>query len=272
MLNSRNVLAMLAVAAVTACEPPTAPVVETLDEAALAQLAEVVSESSDVRLPLLGPLLRASREAIRATDGGHEEAIRHFRAARHFAVAAEDSVEAGNEEAARRLSRRSYGHTLHGVVSALGPQAVADAVAGSAAGYARVRDHLEGRDVPERIAKRVARIGELVATSQAELAAGTTVRALNHALAAAEAIRHLSPRYIARKRIQLATRLLRAAVQAVGDSPTEEEATALRRAHRLLNVARDDFAAGRPVRAVEAATRSARLSGAVVQGRATDGG
>jgi hypothetical protein len=268
----RVALGALVSVSLAACDQPTAPAVETVDDAVVAQLAEEVSESSDLHLPSLGALLRASRDAIHATDGGNPEAVRHFRAARHLAVASEDSLAAGNEEAARRLARGSYRHTLQGIVTALGEPAVAEAVAASAAGLTRIEARLEGRDVPERITKRVARIGELVAGGQVHLAAGEPVAALHQALAAAEAIRHLSPRYLARRWIRTATELLRGAIAAVGDAPTEEEARALRRAHRLLAVARDELAAGRPLRAAEAARRSARLSGGVLHGRAGGGG
>lgn len=257
---------LIAALAVTACETSTAPSLDILDEAAVAQFAEAVSESSDIRLPSLGALLRESRATIEAA-GGNEEAVAHFRRARRLANAAEDAREAGNIEEARGLARQSYRHTLAGVVTALGEDAVGTAVAGSTAGLARVQGHLEGRDVPERVMKAVARITQQVAAAEEKLAAGEPVAALHHALAAAEGIRHLSPRYVAGKWIQRATQVLRSARQAVGDAPTEEEVTALRRALRLLNVAKDEFEAHSWLRAVDAARRSATLSWGVLQGR-----
>lgn len=254
------------------CEGSTAPTQDAVDEALLAQFAEQVSESSDIRLPSLGALLRASREALHATDVANTAAIRHFRAARRLAMAAEDSVEAGNEDAAKRLSRRSHRHSLEGILTALGNGVAAEAVAGSAAGLARIQARLDGRDISERLAAHVARIARAVATAEAKAAAGEHVAALHHALASAEALRHLSPRYVARKWIHHATRSLRAGIQAVGDAPTDEEAHALQRARRLLNVAKEELKAGHPRRAVEAATRSVRLSGGVVRGRSTDSG
>ena len=265
------VLVALAIA-FAGCEPSTGPTLEAVDDAAVAQFAEQVSEAGDVRLPSLGALLRASREAIHATDEGNPPAVRHFRAARRLALAAEASLEAGNEEEAKRLSNRSHGHTLRGIIAALGPDVAAEAVAGSAAGLARMQAHLDGRDVAERVTAHVARIAQHVATAQEKLGDGDAVAALHHALAGAEALRHLSPRYVARKWIHHATRSLRAGIQAVGDAPTEEEAQALRRAQRLLNVAKDELDAGHPRRAVEAATRSLRLSSGVIRGRATDSG
>ena len=265
------ILVALAIA-FAGCEQSTGPTLDAVDDASLAQFAEQVSEASDVRLPSLGALLRASREAIHATDEGNTTAVRYFHAARRFAMAAEDSLEAGNEDAARRLSNRSYGHTLQGIMAALGPDVAAEAVAGSAAGLARIQGHLDGRDVSERIAAQVARIAERVATAEAKLDAGEAVAALHHALAAAEALRHLSPRYVAGKWIHHAVQSLRAGIQAVGNAPTEEEAQALRRARRLLNVAKDELEAGHPRRAVEAATRSVQLSAGVIRGRSTDSG
>jgi hypothetical protein len=95
-------LGLLATLAIAACEQPTAPLDE-LDDAALAQFAEAVSESDDVRMPSLSALLKKSRETIAATDGGHEEGIRHFRAARRLALAAENAAAAGDRETAARL-------------------------------------------------------------------------------------------------------------------------------------------------------------------------
>ena len=225
-----------------------------------------------MRLPSLGALLKKSRETIAATDGGHEEAIRHFRAARRLALAAEDAAAAGDSETAAQLKRRSYGHKLQGIVVALGTEAVERAVAGSTAGLERLQGHLADREVPDRIAARVARIVDFVSAANEQLLAGSEVRSLHQALAAAEGIRLFSPRYVARKRIRRASSLLRDAVAAVGDAPTEEEATAIRRARRLLRVAEDELEAGHPHRAAEAAQRSSRLSWGVVQGRSTDGG
>ena len=254
------------------CEQSTGPTLDAVDDASLAQFAEHVSEASDVRLPSLGALLRTSRETIQAMDEGNTAAVRHFHAARRFAMAAEDSLEAGNEDAAKRLSNRSYGHALQGILATLGPDAVTEAVAGSAAGLARIQGRIEGRDVAERIAARVERIAERVEKAEAKPAAGEAVAALHHALGAAKAVRHLSPQYVARKSIKHATRSLRAGIQAVGDGPTEEEAQALRRARRLLNVAKKKLDAGHPRRSVEAAARSIRLSAGVIRGRSTDSG
>ena len=272
MKSHRYVLGALVTLAFAACDPPTAPLADVLDEAALAQFAEAVSEATDIRMPSLGALLRASREAIQATDGGHEEAIRHFRAAHRLALASEEAAEAGDKDTAGQLARRSYVQKLLGIVATLGTEAVADAVAGSAAGLERLQDHLAGRDVPDRLTERVARIEKTVTAAHEKLAAGEPVHALHQALAAAEGIRSLSPRYVARKRIQRATTLLRQAIAAVGDTPTDEEATALRRARRLLGVATEQLETGHPRLAFEAAQRSAHLSWGVVQGRASDSG
>jgi hypothetical protein len=99
------------------------------------------------------------------------------------------------------------------------------------------------------------------------LGEGEAVVALHHALGAAEAIRHLSPNYVARKWIAEASRLFRSARVAVGDAPTDEEVKALRQASRLLNVARDAHSARKFGRAVNVATRAATLAAGVLQGR-----
>jgi len=261
-------LAVWSVVALAACDAPSSLRPEILDDAAVAQLAEVTSEDTAIHLPSLGSLLAAARQAIRE-QGGNEEAVDHFRRAYRLALAAELAWEEGRDEEARGLEARSYRHRLAGIVAALGEGVGAEAVAGSAAGLARVRDHIEGRDVSERVARAVERIAFHVDAAEGALQEGVPVAALHHALEAAEGIRHLSPRYVARKSIERATAMLREARQAVGDAPTDEEASSLRRAWRLLNVARDELSAGHPLRAVEAAQRSARLSWGVLQGRSS---
>ena len=271
-MKYRRPIVLLALVALGACEQPTAPIVkdvELLSDAAIASFAEQISESSAVKLPSLDGLLRASRKAIRASDGANKKAIRHFRAAHRFASAAEDSTEAGNEDAAKKLRRRSYGHRLHGVVAALGTEAVAGAVAGSEAGLARLQDRLNGREISEGAAKRLGRIVELVDRAQAMLTSDKPVQALHNALSAADGIRHFSPRYLARKQIGRARNVIKQAIAAVGDTPTEEEAKSIRRARKLLGAANEEFKARRYNRARSTAQRSARLSWGVVNGRAS---
>ncbi len=210
---------------------------------------------------------------LEATDGDpHAEAVAHFRRARRLNAAAEDSLAAGNQDAARRLQRAAYHQTLAGIVTALGTDPVSRAVAGASAGLGRVEARLEGRDVSERVARAVERIRKHVGAASDALAAGEPIRALAHALAAADGIRHLSPRYVAHRMLARAARLFKAARAAVGDAPNDEEIRALRRAHRLLRVARDAFDAGHFARAAEAARRSARLSWGVLQGRSDASG
>lgn len=260
--------ALVAVAAllVAACDAPSALRPEALDDDAVAQLAEVTSEDATIRLPSLGSLMAAARETIRE-QGGNEEAVEHFRRAYRLALAAEAARDEGSLEEARSLEARSYRHRLAGIVVALGPEAVAESVKGAEAGLVRLQSRIEGREVSERVSKAVERIASHVDAAREALERGEPVRSLHHALEAAEGIRHLSPRYVARKWIERATTTLRAARQLVGDTATEEEASALRRAWRLLNIARDELAAGHPLRAVEAARRSGRLSWGVLEGR-----
>ena len=266
-MNYRKPTLLLALIALGACEQPTAPVVkdvELLSDAAIASFAEQISESSAVKLPSLDGLLRASRKAIRASDGANKQAIRHFRAAHRFASAAEDSTEAGNEDAAKKLRHRSYGHRLRGVVAALGT----GAVAGSEAGLTRLQDRLNGREISEGAAKRLGRIVELMDRAQAMLASDKPVQALHIALTAADGIRHFSPRYVARKQIGRARDVIKQAIAAVGDTPTEEEAKSIKRARKLLGAANEAFNARQYNRARSTAQRSARLSWGVVNGRA----
>jgi hypothetical protein len=144
---------------------------------------------------------------------------------------------------------------------------VSEALAGSAAGLARINDRLADREVPARITAYLERIGARITLGETKLGEGEAVVALHHALGTAEAIRHLSPNYVARKWIAEASRLFRSARVAVGDAPTEEEVKALRQAFRLLNVARDAHSAKEFGRAVNAATRAATLAAGVLQGR-----
>ncbi|HCK90994.1 MAG TPA: hypothetical protein DHW54_07410 [Gemmatimonadetes bacterium] len=270
-MNYRKPTLLLALIALGACEQPTAPVVkdvELLSDAAIASFAEQISESSAVKLPSLDGLLRASRKAIRASDGANKQAIRHFRAAHRFASAAEDSTEAGNEDAAKKLRHRSYGHRLRGVVAALGTEAVAGAVAGSEAGLTRLQDRLNGREISEGAAKRLGRIVELMDRAQTMLASDKPVQALHIALTTADGIRHFSPRYVARKQIGRARDVIKQAIAAVGDTPTEEEAKSIKRARKLLGAANEAFDSRQYNRARSTAQRSARLSWGVVNGRA----
>ncbi|MDA0313155.1 MAG: hypothetical protein O2992_13685 [Gemmatimonadetes bacterium] len=265
-MTNRRLLPVLLVAFAACSESPIGPDLLAVDDAIVAQFAEEASEASDVRLPSLRALVHASRAAIEAS-GGNEEAVRFFRHARKLAVAAADSAEIGAEEAARQLGRRSYAVTLRGVVAALGDAAAADALAGSAAGLARIQTRIADREVPARIAAYLERIEARIAEGQNKLSAGEPAVALHHALSAAEAIRGLSPAYLARKWIAEATQLVRSAVASVGDAPTEEEAKALRQARWLLGAAKEAHTAGSFGRAIGAATRAATLAATVLQGR-----
>ena len=273
-MTDRPLVALLASLVLVACGQPIAPVVEDvkgvglLSDAEIASVAEQISESSDVKLPSLNRLLRASREAINAGSGDYERAVRHFRAAKRLANRAEDSIEAGNEEEAKKLRRRSYGHRLQGVVATLGEDAVAGAIAGSEGGLTRLQARLSGRDISERAAKKLAKIAEHAGKSQVMLSSGKSVRALHYALSAADGIRHFSPRYRARKQIGRAKRVIKQAISVVGDTPTEEEAKSIRRARKLLGKANEEYKARKFDRAHSAAKRSARLSWGVVNGRA----
>ena len=68
-MKDRPLVALLASLVLVACGQPIAPVVENvrgvelLSDAEIASVAEQISESSDVKLPSLNSLLRASREA-----------------------------------------------------------------------------------------------------------------------------------------------------------------------------------------------------------------
>ena len=141
-------------------------------------------------------------------------------------------------------------------------------MAGSEAGLTRLQDRLNGREISEGAAKRLGRIVELMDRAQTMLASDKPVQALHIALTAADGIRHFSPRYVARKQIGRARDVIKQAIAAVGDTPTEEEAKSIKRARKLLGAANEAFNARQYNRARSTAQRSARLSWGVVNGRA----
>lgn len=264
--RAHDLLPVATLLMLAACsDPGTGPAAqrEPLDETSAQALAASVVEATDARLPHLPSLIRAAHEAIKANDQ-NAEAVGAFRQARRARVAAHDARLAGNAGEAARLLRLSHRLTLEGVIAALGPEVVSEAIAGVEAAIARWDEHTAGRDVPERFARALERARELAASARAT---DSPVAALSHALTAAEIIRSLSPAHLARRALSHATQVFRTALEAVGDSATDEENANLRRARRLLMRAREAFDSHEWAAAVRAALASAEISRSIIDGR-----
>jgi hypothetical protein len=126
---------------------------------------------------------------------------------------------------------------------------------------------LEGKTLPDGVQKRLSRARELADRGASALAGGKDRAALGAALAAADLIRSLSPRYRAGKAIQRATRALRAAHDAVKADPSDAEKETLGKAKRTLGAARGAFEGREFGKAFKLAVESARLSLEVLQNR-----
>lgn len=243
----------------------TAPdIVQSMDEATATALAAAVVEASDAKLPYLPALVRQALEAIEAGDD-NAEAVTAFRRARRARRAAHAALVAGDSVEYKRLKLLELRFTLGGVIAALGPSVVTDALAGVDAALARWEERTAGRDVPPRFARAL----ELVKTlAERARTADSQIASLFFSVSATEVILSLSPRHVARRAIRKATLLFRAARAAVGDGPTDDEVAALRRAHNLIGTAEEAFEAEDWRLAIRAANASANLSQGVLDGRA----
>ena len=164
------------------------------------------------------------------------------------------------------MKRLELRFTLGGVIAALGPGVVTDALAGVDAAIAHWQERTAGKDVPPRFARILERVRNLAERART---ADSPVASLYFSVSATEAILSLSPRHVARRGIRKAALLFRAARAAVGDGPTDDEVAALRRAHNLMGTAEEAFAAEDWRLAIRAAKASAELSQKVLDGRAT---
>lgn len=212
-----------------------------MDEATVELVAESALDVNDqlgTPLPSLHSLLRRTFEAIRAQDG-HAEGVRLLRA----------------------------GHPLSAIVAVLGPEVVVEALAGVDQALARLSERFAGKVLPDRKQRILQGARNQAERGHAAMAEGRPAAALGAALASADLIRSLSPRFQARKAIERATRSYEAARTAVGDSPTEAEITALKKALRFRKAAVEAFQAKRYRMARTYALNSIALSQEVLQGR-----
>jgi hypothetical protein len=257
--------------ALSACDgsSPTAEGREA-DEAELALVAESALAANDAQgtpLPSLDLLVRQTFQAIRH-EGGHPEGQRLLRRARALAAQAVEARADGKVQEANALEARSRALTLDAVIAVLGTGVVEAALAGVDHALASLQARLAGQTLPDRMQRALQRAQGLADRGRQAMEGGQHRAALGAALASADLLRSLAPRYHAQKAIELAGRALRAAVDAVAGAPTDSEATSLRNARRFLAAANDAFKERDFRKAVRYATESARLSREVLQGRA----
>lgn len=244
MIRLRPVLLVIVALALQACGdsspvggegPPQEAELEMAVEAALD-----VNDQQGTPLPSLHNLLRRTYEAIRA-QGGHEEGVRLLKA----------------------------GRTLAGIIAVLGPEVVDEALAGVDHALDRVQERFAGKVLPARMQTILAMAEARADAAHAARENDRLAAALGAALASADLIRSLSPRYQARKTIDRATRALNAARQAVGTEPTDDEVTSLKKASRLRKAAVEAFKGKEYRKAWNYAQRSLSFSLEVLKGRSS---
>jgi hypothetical protein len=271
MIPRSLILSFGTLAALAACQSTSPTAIEPdPDEGVAVRLAEAALSANDqqgIPLPSLDRLVQRTFQAIREA-GGHPEGQRLLRQARLLAGQAAEARAAGKVQEANALEARSRGLTLEAILVVLGKDVAEEALAGVDGALASLDARLAGATVPDRIQLALQRAHALADRGRLALEQGQHRAALGAALASADVIRSLAPRYQAEKGLDVAARALRAAVDAVAGSPTDAEAASLRNARRFLASARDAFEAGQFQRAIRYATESARLSREVLQGRA----
>jgi hypothetical protein len=242
MFRHKFVFPLMAALALAACSDssPTANHPQ-LDGASFELVAEAALEANDqlgTPLPSLHNLLRRTYQAIRQQDG--------------------------HGEGARLLNA---GHTLQGIIAVLGPEVAVEANTGVKEALSRLGERFAGHVLPGGMQGALDRAKELAGKSQDALTAGNPAAALGAALASADLIRSLSPRFRARKAIDRATRAFQAAKEVVGDGPTGIEKTALQKAQRFRNGAVEAFKVKHFREAWNYAEKSMAFSHEVLKGR-----
>ncbi len=246
-----------------ACDGASPSSVEhPLDETALQDLAVAAMEGAEqdgLPLPSLERLRQETYRTVRADPEAYPDGIALLRRARLQARQAREALAAGDEEGARAHQARSEALTLQAIIVVLGPETPARALAGVDQALARLDARLAGQNPPERFLQALDQVRNLVARGRAAL--GENPRAaLKAALAAADRLRALVPRYQAEKAIHRADRAFHAAYDLVVADPADAEVQALRRARRLLAAAKDAYRSRDFRVAVRLARESAELS------------
>ncbi len=242
MFRPKFLFALIAALALAACSDsaPTANVGQ-LDEASFELVAEAALEANDqlgTPLPSLHNLLRRTYKAIREQDG-HGKGVRLLNA----------------------------GHTLSGIIAVLGPGVANEALTGVGQALERLDERFAGQTLPNRMLRILAKAQAQAERGKGALEAERHAAALGAALASADLIRSLSPRFQARKAIDRATRAYKAAREVVGDAPTDDEKTALKKARRFRNGAIEAFKGSHYRKAWTLAQKSLALSQEVLKGR-----
>lgn len=272
MPRFRTLQALALALSISACDTPSPTGLEaTLDEAAVAELAVSALEMGEregAPLPSQSSLLRLTLQTIRAHPEAHVPGIDFLKRARVQARKAQEAREAGDTEEAREHAARSQALTLEAILAVLGPDVAIQAAAGVRQALQRMDQRLSGKALPDRQQAALDRARKFSVRSQMTLANGQHRASLGFALAAADLIRGLSPRYQARKAIERSTRVYMAAVDAVKADTTPEEADTLKKARRLLAAAKTALDAREFGKAFRKAVASAELSLGVLRARA----
>lgn len=242
MIHRKLVFPLMAALGLAACgdSSPTANESQ-LTEVAFELAAEATLEANDLQgtpLPSLDNLLRRTYQVIREQDG-HGQGVRLLKA----------------------------GHTLNGIIAVLGPEVADEALKRVDEALARLDNRFAGETLPDRIQRVLSQAKGQAERGHGALAVERYATALGAALASADLIRSLSPRFQARKAIDWATRAYKAAREAVAIDPTEDEKTALRKAARFRNGAIDAFKDTEYRKAWTLARKSMALSQEVLKGR-----
>jgi hypothetical protein len=219
---------------------------ELADEAAFELVAEASLEATNQNgppLPSLDNLLRRTFRTIRSDPASHTEGIRLVKA----------------------------GKLLEAIVAVLGPEVARYSLAGVHHALVGLADRLP-ENIPDRMKKILREAHGLFRRGKTAWENGRPVAALGAALASADLIRTLSPRFQARMAIDRANRALKAAREAVaGTDLTTEEETALKKAHRFRNGAVKAFKAKKYRKAWNYARESIGFSRWVLQQRSGTG-
>ncbi len=247
MLRRKLVFPTLFVLALVGCgdSSPTSGD-EMADEAAFELVAEASLDATNRQgppLPSLDNLLRRTFQAIRSDPAAHTEGIRLVRA----------------------------GRLLEAIVAVLGPEVARYSLAGVHHALVGLSDRLP-ENIPDRMKKTLREAHGLFRRGKNAWDNERPVAALGAALASADLIRTLSPRFQARRAIDRANRALKAAREAVeGTELTSEEEAALKKAHRFRNGAIEAFKEKKYRKAWNYARESIDFSRWVLQQRSGTG-
>jgi len=242
MIKRVSVVPVLAVLGLAACGDSSPTAIEPpLDEVAFELVAEAALDANDQQgtpLPSLENLLRRTYKAIQA-EGGHGQAVRLLKA----------------------------GKPLNAIIAVLGPEVVDEALTGVDQALLLLDQRFAGKTLPDRMERVLNQAKTLAERGHAAVAAERYAGALSAALGSADLIRSLSSKYRARKAIERADLGFKAAKEAISVDPTDGEKATLKKAMRLLNLAKDAFKAKEYQKAWARARESAALSQKVLEGR-----